>query len=609
MGKPKTLPALTPDDLQKFGLSHRGFTSHALDEEQIQKSGGVNQLPFDPSAGSLQDHLDRGKASQGLGRGFDTYAVVQIIDRQGNQVIVSAGKYLGGRQPHGEENAVNLFDELSEKSSGRIGPSSSLRNTLPGDFDLQGGVMMVWTEKTPCKRCDSLLKELAKDLGLERIDVYVPVGEDVRPGFEGRSVRPKTAARRFAQGPTKRGKSREPGVKLIESTPIDTSQATGQANLGTSRGTELDSRGTSGRLQGTRSQLTQKKQSQPTADSAKNVEQVSRKIASSSPSKSRGRIAKKARGIYGFISETVIEETLGFILSSVIDKPDAIQKELECLTRALHPEIEQKIEKLSDAIESLSQSNQVFIQVVIEYLIIHYEYEDPAIGYLRLKDLYLSTKPKQKVYTNSVSTPLDFTRGKNHTVCNSKPLPKDLSRLSDLTTHLYPIPINTRIRGDIDGVWISGRSDTVDLRAYAVYFVKQTRDVLEEFDESNIVVKGYKLGKGDQHADVRVSVEFWDGLLLRLNLYDGSSDTIDHISLELSHVRSWNGVWHQKKRLNNTYHSIKSENETWLRVDDHKFSTALRKKNISSDTIEFVFKSLLARFRRNSIKMENLMSK
>ena len=167
------LPSLTPDELMRFMHGQRGFGTSKPGPPKI-----------DPKL--------RGKPT---GKGYQTYAAVQIADRQGNQVKVSIGAYLGGRKGHGETEAI-----------------AAMRRSL-GGADVRGGKLMVAVEQLPCKGCDSEIKRLARELGLARYEVYVP--ERARVKGSG-NVKPKTASTTVFQGgnPATR-------IKLIDAADFD----------------------------------------------------------------------------------------------------------------------------------------------------------------------------------------------------------------------------------------------------------------------------------------------------------------------------------------------------------------------------------------------------
>jgi hypothetical protein len=146
--KAPALKALTPEELfMRLVQSVRGFAS--------SPSGAPTNAP-----------------TSSLGKGYETFASIQILDKEGNQVLTSIGAYLGGGEAHGETQAI-----------------AALQNNLPEK--VPGGRMMVVVEQVPCQGCASSIEALANKLGLDQLEVYVPT----RASKTGKGqVKPKTAA-------------------------------------------------------------------------------------------------------------------------------------------------------------------------------------------------------------------------------------------------------------------------------------------------------------------------------------------------------------------------------------------------------------------------------
>lgn len=153
------LPALSPNELMNFMLSQRGFGT--------SKPGPL-----------LIDPAGIGKPT---GKGYQTYAAIQIADKEGNQIKVSVGAYLSGNDMHGEAQAIN-----------------ALRNSLPEVADLKGSKMVVVVEQFPCANCDSAIKNFAKEIGVSEYSIYVPSRSSLTKS--GEFVKPKTASTSAFQG-------------------------------------------------------------------------------------------------------------------------------------------------------------------------------------------------------------------------------------------------------------------------------------------------------------------------------------------------------------------------------------------------------------------------
>jgi hypothetical protein len=152
-----TLVPLSAEELMKWMFTQRGFGS---------SQPGAPE--FDPKG-----------IGKPAGKGFETYAAIQIIDKEGAQVRIGVGAYLGGGGEHGEAGAI-----------------AALRQGLPKDRNIRGGKMMVVTEQTPCAGCDSAIRRFGQELGV-KYEVYVPERQSLT---SGRPVTPKQASRTAFQG-------------------------------------------------------------------------------------------------------------------------------------------------------------------------------------------------------------------------------------------------------------------------------------------------------------------------------------------------------------------------------------------------------------------------
>ena len=154
----------TPMELYKdFVLSTRGFASSPSGAPQI-----------DP----------KGIGGKQLGKGYETYGVVQLVDKDGKLVAVELGRYSGGgkKEKHAEREIIkSLKANLSKRQIAR----------------LRGGRMQAVIEKEPCPTCGPALDKLAKELKLAEYQVYTPTRAKARG--KGK-VKPKTAATTAAKG-------------------------------------------------------------------------------------------------------------------------------------------------------------------------------------------------------------------------------------------------------------------------------------------------------------------------------------------------------------------------------------------------------------------------
>jgi hypothetical protein len=148
-GEAQRLDPLTPDDMVTYILNQRGFTAN--------RPGTLNQ----PGAG--------------VGTGYSTNSMVQVIGADGTQLATEVSRYGGSRDLHAEQQALGaLGDRL-------------------GDAELQGGTVRVAVDQNTCAECTNAIRQFAVDHKLARIEVYGPS----RSSLAGppRAVSPKTAAR------------------------------------------------------------------------------------------------------------------------------------------------------------------------------------------------------------------------------------------------------------------------------------------------------------------------------------------------------------------------------------------------------------------------------
>lgn len=112
--------------------------------------------------------------------GYQVYAAMQVIDKEGRQVMISVEAYLGGKgKPHGEEQTIR-----------------NLRNNLPKEGSLRGGKLITTVTQNPCganrHNCTRQIDKFAQEYGLSA-KTYVPIRDAVRRNAP--PVKPPTAAR------------------------------------------------------------------------------------------------------------------------------------------------------------------------------------------------------------------------------------------------------------------------------------------------------------------------------------------------------------------------------------------------------------------------------
>jgi tRNA(Arg) A34 adenosine deaminase TadA len=128
---------------------------------------------FASSSGSTADALRRipatvpgmaiaGDSGHGIGKGFETFAGIQVVNRQGKSVGLAADFFDGGGPDnHGEARAIRGLRGLER----------------PGE-DI-GGKLMVVVEKEPCPICTVRLLSYARDKQISEIESYLPTRQSM----------------------------------------------------------------------------------------------------------------------------------------------------------------------------------------------------------------------------------------------------------------------------------------------------------------------------------------------------------------------------------------------------------------------------------------------
>jgi hypothetical protein len=149
------LPAVTAQELiERLVIAVRGFASN---------EPGIPE--FDPTS-----------VGSAVGKGYETYAAVQLIDKEGNQILTGIGAYVSKNAPHGEQAAV-----------------AALRRSLPPGTDLTGARMMVAVDQVPCDGCSSALDAFAEEVGVSKMEIFIPSRPSLTNPAAAASA--KTAAR------------------------------------------------------------------------------------------------------------------------------------------------------------------------------------------------------------------------------------------------------------------------------------------------------------------------------------------------------------------------------------------------------------------------------
>ena len=158
--------ALTPTEvffciIQRF----RGFASSS--------GGAADGLRLIPA--TIPDMALTGGSGRGIGKGFETFAGIQVLNRQGRSVGLAADFFDGGGPDnHGEARALRGLRGLV-----RTGEAA-------------GGKLMIVVEKEPCPSCTVRLLSYAREQQLSEIETYLPTRQSMT---SLRQVTPKTASK------------------------------------------------------------------------------------------------------------------------------------------------------------------------------------------------------------------------------------------------------------------------------------------------------------------------------------------------------------------------------------------------------------------------------
>ena len=110
-----------------------------------------------------------------VGKGYETFAGIQLLDKSGHRIEIGFGFFEGGG-----------FDQHAEAKALR-GLEKHAPATVPG------GRLMVVVDQTPCPPCRERLVAYARSRAILQIDIWVPERESMT--HRGQAVSPKQAAR------------------------------------------------------------------------------------------------------------------------------------------------------------------------------------------------------------------------------------------------------------------------------------------------------------------------------------------------------------------------------------------------------------------------------
>ena len=158
---------LSPEEMWEQAVqSQRGFQSSPSGPADSTRSKPAT-IAIDPKGGPK------------TGKGYETFASIQIIDKDGKRVAIGADYYHGGGDDHAEVKVMKALEKNAPE-------------------DLDGARLIVVVEQDPCPKCAPALEEFARKRGATMLEVHVPTAESLtKPGH---AVKPKTAATTSLQG-------------------------------------------------------------------------------------------------------------------------------------------------------------------------------------------------------------------------------------------------------------------------------------------------------------------------------------------------------------------------------------------------------------------------
>jgi hypothetical protein len=157
---------LTPAEIFYYVIQRfRGFASSS--------GGTADALRLIPA--TVPGMAIAGGSGHGIGKGFETFAGIQVVNRQGKSVGLAADFFDGGGPDnHGEARAIRGL-------RGLVRPGEAI-----------GGKLMVVVEKEPCPNCTVRLLSYAREQQLSEIETYLPTRQSMT---SLRQVTPKTASK------------------------------------------------------------------------------------------------------------------------------------------------------------------------------------------------------------------------------------------------------------------------------------------------------------------------------------------------------------------------------------------------------------------------------
>lgn len=168
---PLRQPLSTLEMWQQLVQSQRGFTASSSGA-----GDGYRSKPATLPPGAL----DPGAKGAPLGKGYETYSALQVLDENGHRVAVAAESFDGsGPDGHAEARSIRA---LEAKGPARV----------------ENGRLIVVVDQEICPSCRARLIAYAERKGITTIEPHLPVRDSITR--TGVSVSPKTASRSSTQG-------------------------------------------------------------------------------------------------------------------------------------------------------------------------------------------------------------------------------------------------------------------------------------------------------------------------------------------------------------------------------------------------------------------------
>lgn len=197
---------LTPVEMWQIIQTNRGF--------QSSPSGAVDSTRRSPA--TLPPGVSAGDRGNPVGKGYETFACIQVIDADGEVVDVAAGFFEhGGLDDHAEAQGIRGLAHLDSSKTA-------------------GGKLMVVVDQDVCQSCEARLRSFAERLRIQVIEVHVP--ERVNFNNPARMASPKTTARTSFMNPDRPTNFRVTKLRTIEVAgriaPAESAASASMAKLG-----------------------------------------------------------------------------------------------------------------------------------------------------------------------------------------------------------------------------------------------------------------------------------------------------------------------------------------------------------------------------------------